>query len=395
MQAAKILVVDDDREMRNSVCRALQHAGFQVWTASSREAALKTTADNPPDLVLLDIEMPGLDGIETVRRIKADPRWAHAFVIHLTSQQVSVEQRMRGFEAGADGYIPLPVENVELLSHVAAFLRHKKTIDELRASEARYRVLFEGNPVPMWIHDAATFQILAVNRSAVEHYGFSEDEFLSRSITDFVPAEDRAGLIADLRDASPAQNPVLRRHGLRSGAVIEVEVTEQNLIWNGRPAVAALLSDVTARNQVERERLSLLEKYEREFKSLKSVSRFERNHTQAASSASSIRALGEDFDRLIARYSDLVERALEQRVFKVDHNISTELQQLAEELFQLTAAPRDVVELHCASMKKLVPEPSQPRAQGLLEAGRLVIVELMGYVLSAYRNSFLQKRSVI
>jgi PAS domain S-box-containing protein len=390
---SRILVTDDDRGMRHSILRLLHNEGYDVYGAESGEDAIRQAKAHHPDLVLMDVVMPGMDGVEAARRIKSDPDLSDVFIVHLSAQRAPVSQRMEGLEAGADGYIVQPVENEELISRVRAFLRHKKTIDDLRASETRYRTLYAGNPLPMWIYDCGTFAILDVNTAAIRHFGYSRDEFLKMPLPDLIVAEERESFCEALRDVVRNAREDCWSYRTRGGEVIEIESTEQEVVWEGRAARAVLLNDVTDRNRIDRERLALLEKYEREFRSLKNVSEF-RNAASETPGVVSGSAFGARAETFVTRYIELVERAMEQKIYKVEHNVSAELQLLAQELFSYTVSPRDLVELHCAAMKRIAPTPSAPQAQGRLECGRLVIVELMGYVLGAYRSFSLKQAAM-
>jgi PAS domain S-box-containing protein len=122
----------------------------------------------------------------------------------------------------------------------------------LRASEERYRSLFESNPNPMWVYDVETLLFLAVNAAAVEHYGYSQDEFLAMTIKDIRPAEDIPALIDDLVETTGvAKNAIQWRHCRKDKTMIEVEIASHDLIWLGRRARLVLINDITERNRAE------------------------------------------------------------------------------------------------------------------------------------------------
>ena len=100
----------------------LEEAGYEVLVATSSERALTRLAHIQPDLILLDINMPGLDGYETCRRLKADPRWREVPVLFLTAQD-DAGDKLRGFEAGAVDYITKPLLAEEVLARVRAHLQ--------------------------------------------------------------------------------------------------------------------------------------------------------------------------------------------------------------------------------------------------------------------------------
>ena len=125
-------------------------------------------------------------------------------------------------------------------------------------SESRYRELFASNPHPMWVYDRETFAFLAVNDAAIEHYGYSRDEFLAMKIFDIRPWEEAQQLRDHLMQPGPRpKKNGLWRHCLRDGSTIVVDITSRSLEFAGRPAELVLSNDVTLRERtLERLRLS-------------------------------------------------------------------------------------------------------------------------------------------
>jgi diguanylate cyclase (GGDEF)-like protein/PAS domain S-box-containing protein len=114
-----------------------------------------------------------------------------------------------------------------------------------------YRVLFDGNPHPMWIFDRETLDFLKVNDAAIAHYGFSEKEFLSKSLRDIRPPEDIPRLEHRLRDAG--ENTLYTgpwSHIRKDGSIIQVEVASHGIRFEGRPARFSLVQDVTERQRL-------------------------------------------------------------------------------------------------------------------------------------------------
>ena len=128
----------------------------------------------------------------------------------------------------------------------------------LQESEARYRMMFESNPQPMWVFDRETFYFLAVNDAAIEHYGYSRQEFLAMKVTDMRPAEERGRFLRFVDDRSVGVRSVgLWKHVRRDGSVIDVEISSHDMIFDGRPALHSLAVDVTERLRMEQEIRSL------------------------------------------------------------------------------------------------------------------------------------------
>lgn len=128
--------MDDDALTRNVTTRVLEGAGFAVVLATTGLAGLELVRQHRPDLILLDVNLPDLSGVEVCRQIKADPALAHLFVVMASASQITSDQQSAGLEAGADGYIARPIANRELLARVEAFLRIKRVETALRQREA-------------------------------------------------------------------------------------------------------------------------------------------------------------------------------------------------------------------------------------------------------------------
>ena len=121
--------------------------------------------------------------------------------------------------------------------------------EELRNSEKQYRLLFHGNPNPMWVFDLETLTFLEVNEAAVQHYGYSREEFLAMTITDIRPPE-KAGERKAIALASPSAASIWR-HRRKDGSLIDVEVIWSPMAFRGRFAALTMAMDVTERRRVE------------------------------------------------------------------------------------------------------------------------------------------------
>jgi PAS domain S-box-containing protein len=122
-QLIKILHVDDNEANRYAVNRMLGRAGFNVIEAVTGEAALQVVAQVRPDLIILDVRLPGIDGFEVCRCLKANPTTAFIPVLHLSASFIESRDKAQGLDSGADGYLAQPVEPIELIATVRALLR--------------------------------------------------------------------------------------------------------------------------------------------------------------------------------------------------------------------------------------------------------------------------------
>ena len=130
--AAKILIVDDNPVVLFNVAHLLKTAGFSVLEAITGHQGLELARAEMPDLTLLDVMLPDINGVELCRRIKTGPETSQLFVVLLSSVETSADSQVTGLDAGADGYIARPIENRELLARVQAMLRIKHAESALR-----------------------------------------------------------------------------------------------------------------------------------------------------------------------------------------------------------------------------------------------------------------------
>jgi len=136
---------------------------------------------------------------------------------------------------------------------------------EMAGTEASFRLMFANNPLPMWVYDLATLHFVEVNAAAVEHYGYSRDEFLRMRLTDIRPAEEVSRLkdvVAGIAAGATAErrHDATWKHRLKDGRIREVEIVAHAIDFAGRPAVLVVVIDVTELKQAEAERARYAER---------------------------------------------------------------------------------------------------------------------------------------
>ncbi|HEX8386199.1 MAG TPA: response regulator transcription factor, partial [Rubricoccaceae bacterium] len=175
MTPARLLVVEDDDALRDILARRFEDAGYAVETATTGPDALAAVARGVPDLVLLDVMLPGLDGLDVCRRLRSD----HALLpILLLTARADELDRVVGLEVGADDYITKPFSVQEVVARVRAALRRSRAVAEridagpavpdetveaggLRIDAARREVTLDGAPVHLTVREFDLLLFLA------------------------------------------------------------------------------------------------------------------------------------------------------------------------------------------------------------------------------------------
>lgn len=139
MSKARILIVDDEEDILDLLEYNLKRENFKIIRAMDGEEAVEKTRDEKPDLILLDIMMPNMDGIETCRRIRNIPEGKQCYIIFLTARAEEYSE-VAGFEAGADDYIAKPIKPRILISRIKAVFRRSLREDSDVTSPSRIKI---------------------------------------------------------------------------------------------------------------------------------------------------------------------------------------------------------------------------------------------------------------
>ncbi len=193
---AKILVVEDEPPILKATCRLLEDAGYQTLGVRTGTEALEMARQHRPDLILLDVNLPDMLGLEVCQQIRADPALKATYIIILSGTRTDSESQALGLEMGADGYIARPVTNRELLARVQAMLRIRQAEMALRAEKAWSETLINSAQsiiVGLGEHS----RILFFNKFAEQLTGYAAEEVLGKEwIETFIPPEQREELYA-------------------------------------------------------------------------------------------------------------------------------------------------------------------------------------------------------
>jgi two-component system alkaline phosphatase synthesis response regulator PhoP len=192
----RILLVDDEDDVLEFLSYNIRKEGYEVHTANNGIKGLKMAIEIIPHLIILDVMMPEMDGIEACREIKQIPQLENTIIVFLTARGEDYSQ-IAGFDAGADDYVTKPVKPRLLVSRVKALLRRHRLETELPSQQMdlggmvidreRYVVLFEGQEVSLPKKEFELLQLLASKPNKV----FSRDEIFSKVWGDNVIVGDR------------------------------------------------------------------------------------------------------------------------------------------------------------------------------------------------------------
>ena len=196
---ATIALVDDDRNILTSVSIALQAEGFLTRVYADGEAALKALIDNPPDLAVLDVKMPRMDGLELLRRLRVQRQTP---VIFLTSKDDELDEAM-GLAMGADDYIAKPFSQRLLIARIRAILRRTEASSaphegevapapvlergRLTMDPARHRTLWAGEPVTLTVTEFLILETLAQRPGIVK----TRNQLMDAAYQDDIYVDDR------------------------------------------------------------------------------------------------------------------------------------------------------------------------------------------------------------
>jgi len=182
------------------------------------------------------------------------------FVVKITKKDKTIGDFTLLFNKG------ITIKNIEIIelfaNQVALFIDRDKKDKEIRANEIKYRYLFDNNPQPMYIYDVETLAFIEVNKAAIEHYGYSKEEFLQMNLIDIRPPEDIPTLLKVVKSVQKNVKPTgLWRHKKKNGEIIFVDITIVSVLSNGNKARHVMIQDITERKRSEdalKESVSLL-----------------------------------------------------------------------------------------------------------------------------------------
>ncbi|MEO8335290.1 MAG: response regulator [bacterium] len=243
-QSVEVLIVEDDEEDYEIARDLLSNATsthFNVNWARHYDEGLAAVINGGHDIALIDYDLRGASGVDLVREaLHGGAQSAMILLTGHTGSRVADEAQ----SVGVDDFISKSALTAELLERTMRYaIERRRAHEHLRESEAKYRTLFNANPVPTWVTAVDDGRILAVNDAAVAQYGYTREEFLALRVEE-LDAPRHAGVASRVIDF-PDSVPVVHRR--RDGSHIEVEVLLERVTFEGRLSVITLARDITER----------------------------------------------------------------------------------------------------------------------------------------------------
>ncbi len=268
--ASKILVVDDSRAALMLMKNQISRAGYTALSAETGEDGLETAFANLPDLILLDINLPGISGFEVLEQLRQNPDTS-AIPVIMISAATDFETQVKGFASGVVDFVTKPLVEPLLLARVKLHLELSQIRNELRqsnqrlsASESRYRLIAENTSDVIWSMNPHTGRFNYVSPSVYKILGFTAEELMSGLVDDFLVPESRllarqviSETLADIAfgNYSNLFRQLELQQPCRDGGTVWVEVSATFVLDSGGllSEIVGVSRDITARRQGEAE----------------------------------------------------------------------------------------------------------------------------------------------
>ena len=248
-------MTDDDPEVLLMTAEVLRRAGYEVLEASTARESLDAVRNIHPDLALIDVILPDGSGVDVCRQVKEDPGLQDILVLLTSGIRISSESQADGLLGGADAYIIKPISNKELVARVQSMERIKRAEDALRASETRYRRLFETAKDGILIVSAESGEINDVNPALTGMLGYDQEYFLGKKLWEIGlfkdPEAGKAGFYG-LRQMDNIHFEDLRLK-TKDGRQVDIELVASIYQADHLEIIQCNMRDITDRKLAEKE----------------------------------------------------------------------------------------------------------------------------------------------
>ncbi len=245
---AKILLVDDEKTYLDVLVDLLEKDYKLIIAKNGEQALKKSIVDYPPDLILLDILMPGADGYEVCRKLKKDSRTKNTPVIFLSALD-EVEDKTKGFDAGGVDYITKPFQGKKVLARVETHVKIQELHRRLEEENTRFKTLAEAAFEGIVIHNNGW--IIEANSEAKRILGRKANDFSGRNLMDFMPAECLDAVQKE------KEKPWKGNIKARNEQLTPVEIRTKRMDMKDYPVHVTAIRDLSAQKLIENENKAL------------------------------------------------------------------------------------------------------------------------------------------
>jgi len=265
-----VLVVDDNLENINLAANILLSKGYNIGVAESGLEALKHVKINEPDLILLDIMMPGMNGLEVCKILKDDDNYKHIPIIFLTAN-AKKEKIVYALQLGAADYVTKPFDEAELMARVSIHIEYRESQKQLEHANQYTKTILDNTPEPILLYTSDGL-ITDINTSAKQVLGFSKDEFMGMNIQKLCPGGELSDL-ATYEHVFKVQNRIKFESIVKvsNGKYLPAEVTTTLVNFHDSTRFLSVFRDLTDQKKAEEELRVEERKYRQLTESMKDV----------------------------------------------------------------------------------------------------------------------------
>jgi len=249
-----VLIVEDntgDFLLIQEMLHEIRDFRKDISHVTSLQEAIEVIGSNAPDVILLDLSLPDSYGIDSFIRLnEIHPSLPILILSGLNDTRFAHDAVKNGAQ---DYLVKGEFEEKLLAKSILYSIERKASVELLRQSQSSYKLLFESNPIPMYIRNKEDFKIIKVNQSAIDHFGYSEEEFIGMEVFDLHPIEEIDRLKRSIEISSNTGETEIFHHIHKDGHSIVVETRAQEILIDGVLSVLILADDITEKRRVQEE----------------------------------------------------------------------------------------------------------------------------------------------
>jgi len=266
MDKPRLLIIDDDANLRKTLTDILRVRGFEASASGSGNEGLACLHENPADVVLIDLGLPDIPGIEVLKRVRAEFPAMEAIII---TGKATLDSAIEAVNIGAYSYLIKPYEVEQLILNIRRAGEKQRAENALRKSEEQFRKIFAESPLGMAIVDGGN-RFVKVNGMLCRMLGYSEEELVALSYPDIVYMEDSKPDISNIRSLFKRRHTYWKnekRCVRKSGERFWVNVTTSVIVdaVDGNRYLLKMLEDISKRKKAEQAIRNAKEEWERTF----------------------------------------------------------------------------------------------------------------------------------